>query len=659
MKLNTIHTKKDFFAKQTLPFPNRICNALKTTSQKCLKSMEGKARCSKSSRGKKMHLSKRMMPLLMTAMIAISFLSANVIAIAAQTQSQSTLVSAELINFYSMTTTEVRNFLQTIDNQGLPILTMRLDAMNEFQSGTSSGISKAKEVIQEANSRGIEVCIDLHTWYTTWDNYFRDSASNNANYRNQYITYVRNVLNAFSDSNVYAFMVMNEPQARTASTSENNFILNVINAAKQVTNKPVSVRFMAGYSPSTGHYSPQIDQSSDFLCRNTYWDPRSPSTAVYGTTEAKLNTAISTAHSQGKGLWITEFGKSKSNLESQRAYVEAFVSWAKSKDVDAIFCWVCQPEGGSGESYNIFNGYTPNPAFYELVNDGGIPTPTPTPTPTPSPTPTPTPRPTATPTPTPAPTPSPTPTPTNSPAPTPRPTPTPTPRPSPSPSPTPSPTPTDAILQDGFEAGKFTAWTSTSSTPGEAANVVNGPTFTGTHSARFTSNGQGGYEKAYVYKSLALDEIYTHGYFRVAQEGMQSSGDRIKLVELRAGNVIIAAAGIRQYGSRLYWWMETRDGSTYVENYNSRVNIDISEWFSLELRWRKHSTSGGGSLWINGVLVYEITDNDTDNYGGCSQVRCGLAEAYSCAGTTIYLDDATISATRRFITGYAYINRIR
>ncbi len=283
--------------------------------------------------------------------------------------STGTIVSTELINFYGMTTSEVQTFIQLIDNQNIPLLIARLNAMDEFQSGTSSGITKIKQVIQEANLRGIQVAVDLHTWYTTWDNYFRDSVSNHDTYRSQYITYVRNVLSAFSDSNVYSFMVMNEPQARTATSSENQFIIDVINAAKEVTDRPISVRFMGGYSPSTGHYSLQIDQISDYLCRNVYWDPRQPGVSVYGTTEEKINTAISTAHNQGKELWITEFGKSKSNLEEQRAYVEAFVSWSKNKSVDAIFCWVSQPEGGSGESYNIFTDYTPHPAFYELVND--------------------------------------------------------------------------------------------------------------------------------------------------------------------------------------------------------------------------------------------------------------------------------------------------
>jgi hypothetical protein len=44
------------------------------------------------------------------------------------------------------------------------------------------------------------------------------------------------------------------------------------------------------------------------------------------------------------------------------------VEYSIEKKIDRIFCWVSQPEGGESESYNIFTGYTPNPAFYELVN---------------------------------------------------------------------------------------------------------------------------------------------------------------------------------------------------------------------------------------------------------------------------------------------------
>jgi len=230
-----------------------------------------------------------------------------------------TVVSTELINYYSMTTSEIERFMTTLDNQGITTLTVRINSYNEYRSNSNTAIAKIKAIIPIANSHGISINVDLHTWYTTWDNNFRDSASNAAANRNTYINYVKTTITAFNGYNVNAFMVLNEPQARTASTSENNFILSIISAAHSVTNKPISVRFMAGYSPSTGHYSAAIDTASDFLCRNTYWDARRPTTSVYGCTEAKLLTALSAAHGQNKELWITEFGKSNSNLAEQQA----------------------------------------------------------------------------------------------------------------------------------------------------------------------------------------------------------------------------------------------------------------------------------------------------------------------------------------------------
>ena len=214
-----------------------------------------------------------------------------------------------------------------------------------------------------ASAVGIDVNVDCHSWYTTLENSIFPSTTA----QDHYVAYVETVVREMDIPGVKAFMVMNEPPALTATTANNNFILRVIAAAKDLTDKPISVRFMAGYSPSTGHYSAAIDVACDFLARNTYWDPRNPTKTVYGTTQAKLLTAINTAHNQGKEIWITEFGKVNSNTSDQASYVAAFVQYAKDNDMDRIFCWVSQPKG-TGETYNIFNGFTPYPAFYELVN---------------------------------------------------------------------------------------------------------------------------------------------------------------------------------------------------------------------------------------------------------------------------------------------------
>jgi hypothetical protein len=207
--------------------------------------------------------------------------------------------------------------------------------------------------------------------------------------------------------------------------------------------------------------------------------------------------------------------------------------------------------------------------------------------------------------------------------------------------------PITSVLEDGFESGAFGAWTSTSVTSGETAAVVTSPVHAGVYSARFTSNGQGGYERGCVTKTLTptLNELYVRGYFSLTQNGMVESSDRIKLIELRAGSTIIGAAGLRRSGSNLVWWMETRNGATYTETFTSIGGIDVSQWFSLEFKWTNDATAGGGALYVNGAQIYSISNANTSNYGSCSQVRVGLAEIYNCASSTVLLDDVVIATS--------------
>ena len=231
----------------------------------------------------------------------------------------------------------------------------------------------------------------------------------------------------------------------------------------------------------------------------------------------------------------------------------------------------------------------------------------------------------------------------------PTPTPSPTPTKTPTPSPTPSPTPpsTSAVFADGFETRAYSAWTSTRSTSGETASITTNQAYAGSYSAQFTTNGNGGYEQAYAYKSLTptLDEIYVQCQFRLTQNGLADNGDRIKLIELRAGNTIIAAAGLWQTSGTSHWYMETRDGTNWIETYTSQVGVDLSQWFNLELKWTSHASAGGGSLWVNGAKIYEISNDATNNLGGCSEAQIGLAVTYNSAPTTVYLDNAAIATS--------------
>ncbi len=152
-------------------------------------------------RMREMQKSKLKIILLATLMMAIISGASTMIdpsAVFAKAATSNTLVSTELINFYSMTSSEVQTFITTLHNQGITTLTVRIGSYSEFTSNSNTAIAKIKAIIPVANAQGISVNVDLHTWYTTWDNNFRDSASNSAANRNTYINYVKTTLTAFN-----------------------------------------------------------------------------------------------------------------------------------------------------------------------------------------------------------------------------------------------------------------------------------------------------------------------------------------------------------------------------------------------------------------------------------------------------------------------------
>lgn len=280
------------------------------------------------------------------------------------------VATTELLNAYDFNSANIGRWHDLLVSQGIYFYVWRVNAMSEWNRNISPAIDKIREFVEDAEQKGIEIAVDFHTWYTTWDNYLRNSSSN----QQGYIKYVVNTIQALDDLPIVTYMVLNEPQARNATDSENQFIVDLLNAAQVATGKPVSVRFMGGYNPTTGHYAKEIDEISDYFCSNTYWDARNPDGEVYGTTEAKLLQRRDEAHSANKEFWITEFGSRGGDAE-QRNFVAAFVAWAQENDVDTIVCWASQISGG--EAYSIMNSWTPRSAFYELTGGTGGPTPPP------------------------------------------------------------------------------------------------------------------------------------------------------------------------------------------------------------------------------------------------------------------------------------------
>jgi hypothetical protein len=92
------------------------------------------------------------------------------------------------------------------------------------------------------------------------------------------------------------------------------------------------------------------------------------------------------------------------------------------------------------------------------------------------------------------------------------------------------------LFQDGFESGSFSAWTNSATTAGESATVTSARARHGSYSAGFSTNGDGGYENAYCYRSITpMNYLYARCYVYVSQSGILDVGDRLFFIIFRSG----------------------------------------------------------------------------------------------------------------------------
>lgn len=297
----------------------------------------------------------------------------------------STYVGTELIDWVSFSVEQMNRYLNLVKARNMNLIIARINAFSDWRSNSNSIINKIDQFIPIANAMGIDVSVDFHTWWSTWDNYFDDQKhlgnTNPVQNRVTYINYIKDSLNKMRYMNVHSFQLINEPQYQTASASEGQFLIDLLLAGKEITYKPLSLRFMGGASPygeDGQHYPRRIAELSDYYCINSYIDcRRNPPSGKHGCTASDVMNTVNQAHADGKELWVTEFGCYKDNTATQATYVEAWIDWAKRQDIDKVFCWVSKPVGGSGERFNLFNGWTPNPAWYKLNNPEPEPIPEP------------------------------------------------------------------------------------------------------------------------------------------------------------------------------------------------------------------------------------------------------------------------------------------
>ncbi|MEM2130203.1 MAG: hypothetical protein QXZ70_06360 [Candidatus Bathyarchaeia archaeon] len=187
-------------------------------------------------------------------------------------------------------------------------------------------------------------------------------------------------------------------------------------------------------------------------------------------------------------------------------------------------------------------------------------------------------------------------------------------------------TPSMVIFEDNFESSNFSKWTGTTKTSGETATIASYRPFDGAYHARFSSNGDGFVEHAYLYKTINENEVYARGYFRIASGlPFQESDSRFYFLRLRANGESVGLAGIRQNGNQANWIILSKNGSRWVGPiYGNSVPIDMNRWYCVELHWKASTYQGVIELYIDGTKILSISDINTAYFGNADTLDFGL-----------------------------------
>ncbi|MCW3992201.1 MAG: hypothetical protein NWE79_05805 [Candidatus Bathyarchaeota archaeon] len=169
----------------------------------------------------------------------------------------------------------------------------------------------------------------------------------------------------------------------------------------------------------------------------------------------------------------------------------------------------------------------------------------------------------------------------------------------------------------------------------------------GSYHGRFTTNGGGGTENAFVYKIVGGNDVYARGYFYI-DDGLPlvDDGDKFHLFRFRALGKLLTRAGIIRQGGVDRWTLFAKDGTSPVNVYSSSPAVEEGRWYCVELHWRRHSSQGLAELYLDGVKVLDITGIDTDAYGDVYNVQFGVVQGRNLQNSVrVYGDCVAVSDT--------------
>ena len=302
-----------------------------------------------------------------------------------------------LYYFYDTSTNILERDFSMFKKDGIDTIAI---AMCWYRLESSKGvynqefINNVIRVSNIASKYGLQVMINFHTLIgqrDSWSNpQYVDVAMNlitNPDIARAYVAMVKWAVTQLKAlQNVWAYSVLNEPWYwpldEWRKTNWINLIVDLSKTVKLVTNKPITVRFVADLFERDWGWDSKLLGALDFISLNTYAS-QSATNDIYWNDfdelKAGLTSISQTAAAQGKQIVITEFGYETSDdtLQSDkyRAYTDIFkstlnvIGWLS-------WGWDCEhdknnPTWTACAQYSIVRQATgtPRPAYSVLIKN--------------------------------------------------------------------------------------------------------------------------------------------------------------------------------------------------------------------------------------------------------------------------------------------------
>ena len=191
----------------------------------------------------------------------------------------------------------------------------------------------------------------------------------------------------------------------------------------------------------------------------------------------------------------------------------------------------------------------------------------------------------------------------------------------------PTPSAPAPVWADGFEAGSFSAWTSSSGLTAQSSIVNNG-----SFAARGTTSAVGPYAKE------TLPSTYPDGYAR-AWFLVQSQTSQVNLLRLRdAAGASIGFGYISASGQ-----LGFRNDTTGLNTLSSTV--PGPGWHALELHILTGGVSGAVGVWLDNVQIAALSTSVTTSVNPIGQLQIGETQATGQVYDVVF-DDVAFGTAR-------------